>query len=442
MSVPFAQLPSTARRVAGRAYRRDAVAAGFFPMLMALTLVRGVIYAVLNPPFGSPDEGDHFQFVAHLATAGAAGERGREGHQPELYYALMVPAYLVTAGHSSVVQLLAIRLSSIVFLLGMAWLAWEVGRLIAPDRPALAIGTASIVALSPENSVIAASASNDAAANFMAALLTLLSARLILRSDRSTALAILPAIGVAVMTKGTIVAMVAISLLALAIFLIRSVRSISRPLIAALSLLALLVFTLPLQTEGGRQAIARASGVLAAAQGWEESLAQVVAGGRWPWLYQFKTFWATFLGDTAQPAAGWYLVLAALVVLAVLGHMANVKRLLAAGALRFGQREMLFTLFVLAIFLQWLTSFLVLLLIEPNRIGYVWYRSEWSVQGRYQLPTLIPFSILLVEGLRKLSPKHADRWIATAVPSLMLAFDANALLSLATFYVWPPDYGW
>ena len=60
-------------------------------ILLALTLVRGVLYAMLNPPFGSPDERAHFQYVQHLATGGAVA-RGAEGHQPVPYYALMVPA--------------------------------------------------------------------------------------------------------------------------------------------------------------------------------------------------------------------------------------------------------------------------------------------------------------------------------------------------------------
>ena len=140
-------------------------ARAFLWILLALTLVRGILYAIFNPPFGSPDETEHFKYVAYLATGGAAGPIGAEQHQPVPYYALMVPAYWLTASYPDVLQNLAIRIASLPLLLGIVAFTWLAAREMAPNKPLIAVVATAFVALHPENTVIAASANNDTAAN-------------------------------------------------------------------------------------------------------------------------------------------------------------------------------------------------------------------------------------------------------------------------------------
>lgn len=415
----------------------------FLWVLLALTLVRGVIYAVLNPPFSSPDEGDHFKYVAYLATGGASGDKGREFYQPPLYYALMVPAYLVTMGHSAATQLLAIRLLSSLFLIGIVLVAWKTSRTIAPDRPVLAIGVTSIVALSPENTVIAASANNDAAANLVGAVLTFLSSVLVLRPDRRKAAAALLAIAAALTTKITLFGMAGVCAAVLGAYLLKHARRVNRFEALGLSAFAIAAISVPLQTEGGKLTLNRIGVLLASLDDWQQSLGQVLAAGRWPWVYQFKTFWATFVGDTAQPAVGWYIILALIVALSVLGHLMRLRdHHLGHRAPTEGLPGNLFAVFFVGVLLQWMISASHLVVLAPDSIGAIWFRSEWSVQGRYLLQALVPFSILVVDGLLRLVPRHTRHWVAVAVPGFALAFDVSSMMSLATYYTWAPQFTW
>jgi hypothetical protein len=420
----------------------ESVEAGFFRVLLLLTLLRGIIYAILNPPFASPDELDHFTFIAHLATSGASGEAGGERLQPVLYYVLMAPAYLATVGHSPAIQLLAVRLTSLILLLGMVYVARLTTRMIAPTCPAVSIAVTSLIALSPENTVIAASANNDTGANLMGAVLAYLIARLILHPGRWTAFAMIPAVSTAFMTKGNIFPVIAVSMLILAAYIFREMQRLSRWQLTALLVAASLMLIAPLQTEGVRYAIARAAQVLGNSQQWQHSLSRVVAAGRWPWLYQYETFWATFLGDTAQPAIGWYIAIGLIIALALTGGARGIVHWLRSPQRQLGRLGFLYTVFVFSVFLQWLTSATYLVLLNAYNIGNVWERSEWSVQGRYLLPALLPFSMLLVAGLQQLHPSKVGQFALLLVPIVMLVFDMNALLSLATHYSWVPQDRW
>ncbi len=294
----------------------------FLWVLLAVTLVRGVIYAVLNPPFGSPDERDHVQYVRYLATFGRSGEAGVESSQPIPYYALMVPAYWLTAGQSTAIQDLAIRLASLPFLPGIVLFTWLAGRKMAPGKPFVPVVAAAFVGLHPQLAYIGASANNDNAANFMAAVLTYGVVSLFSSQPSRVSLAgTAAAIGAALMTKGQILPVVAA---AVAVLLGRlgqrsfGVRSAKLYLYLAGGIgIAFLALT----TARGAGLAARAWHVLSVSLSPQILADPIAQRGLDPFSYQFASFWGAFLGEALRPADPWYMAPLAILVLGAVGYL-------------------------------------------------------------------------------------------------------------------------
>lgn len=413
-------------------------AQSFLWVLLALTLVRGVVYAVLNPPFGSPDERDHFQYVAHLATGGASGPRGAEANQPVTYYALMVPAYWATSGHSAAVQLLAIRLASIPLLLGTVIFAWLAAHKMAPGRPAVPIVATAMVALHPQNTVIGVSANNDSLANFAAAVLTYLVVTLL--AGGKTHSWVLPLTGLAIagalMTKGQILSMAALSSVVLLVSVAHTAfrtRSWWLLLCPALALgLASLVFG---TREGAYLAKRVQDHISILAQGMKALDAARQAGLREPLSYLLPSFWSAFLGESVRPSGGWYFLPLAAVVVAPAGYVARLAKSSRGGPAiaprAVALRAVLVSMIVaqaLVVYLRYLQTFFV----APN-----WAWTLQVFQGRFLLVILVPLALLAAEGWSMLETKHRRIPLPVLAVGMFALFDAASLGALIGYYAWP-----
>ena len=423
----------------------------FIIVLVALTLVRGIAYALLNPPFASPDEGSHLQYIAFLA-AGGTGEPGQEGSQPVLYYALLAPVYRLMGDSTPAIHLLAVRMASLLFLLGILCLAWRTARWLDPRNPGLAIGVASIIAFNPESTSIAASANNDNAANLFGAILALLTCQMLLRPQHWTAMLLLVVSGLALLTKGNIFSAVFVGLAACTLHVARSQVGV---VAKGLSWMLLLAFPVGfvLQVRPGVDPIdAPRSLMMTMPSKWPALLSSVITTGREPFVYQFRTFWASFIGDSVRVASFWYVVLAIVILLSAFGHLRWAYKRVVLRCAPVGRRELVLLAFAVACALQLATSLIyymgflgsISMGLLGSTVGWdpIFRRPEVFLQGRYLFPVLVPFSVLLMDGLQKLWAGCWERWLPLAVIGMMMALDFSSLLALISTYAWPVPDAW
>lgn len=409
-------------------------------VLLGLTLVRGVIYALLNPPFGSPDERDHFQYVAHLATGGASGPRGTEGNQPVPYYAMMVPAYWLTAGESAAVQNLAVRLLSVLLMMGPVLFAWLAARKLAPGNAAIAVLAASLVAFHPQFAYIGASANNDSVANFMAALLIYLTVSVLTTPGRWTFPIAVVVSGAALMTKGQILPVLCVFLLVLvgcSVWRLRKARS-WKLLIFALT--GTLFAGFALSSREGMILLDRAfSSFHLLKDGWVDAVGVVGRGGLESPSYQFASFWAAFLGEALRPATWWYALPATVTVLAPLGYYWHLKGKRERGLRIEWLRAMPWLVLAFMLAVQWLATYAYYLRVS---IGpeHAWVLQ--ALQGRYLFPVQVALALLVARGWSHLIERYCWPHGALGVVSTLVAFDVASLMALTGFYCWPAGESW
>lgn len=432
MSAYAISLAPNFRRVRRWLPRQGDASVDFLWLLMALTLVRGVIYAILNPPFGSPDEWDHFQYVQHLATFGNIGSGGAEENQPIPYYALMVPAYWLTAGQSPAVQDLAIRFASLPFLLGIVLFTWLAARKMVPDGFSAPLIAAAFVALQSENTVIGASASNDIAANFVAALLTYLVVSMVTKHGRWTALSIVVAVGAALMTKGQILPVAAISGVVLLVYFLKNGRSSKPARLVLYACLVILTVGLALAArEGELLQLWRAKSALSLLGEWPRLAETAQRTGLTPFSYQLTSFWGAFLGESVRPCPEWYFAPTAVTLFASLGYFLTIARRSKA-SITLG---IMLPRVVLAsmIIVQWLALYLFYL--RANLIpGNPWPLQAF--QGRYMLPILAPLGLLVGDGWSLVPGRGYQAVLCVGVLAVLASFDISSLASLVGHYNW------
>jgi hypothetical protein len=407
-------------------------------ILLSVVAVRGVIYAVLNPYAGSPDELDHLEYVAYLATGGASGPRGAEGHQPVPYYALLVPFYWLTQDQPHSTQMLAVRLASIPLLVGQVLFAWLAARKLAPGRPVAAVVAAGFVALHPQLAYIGASANNDNAANFMAALLVYLIISLLV--DRRWWLA--PVTGLALVaatqTKGQILPVVALLSLVLLVHLVWHALS-TRSWWALSSLLPLAVAAAFVASLREAQIMAeRALALLVMLQRFPEAMGASADYVVLKIPYQFTSFWAAFLGEAVQPDGWWYLLPVGVVAAGLVGHGAWLVRG-TSGRWSLDRKAVLIRVLLLALVVA---EYAMTILIFARNFS-AQYIDPWALQssqGRYLFPVMVPLALLVADGWGRMVQQRRWAGVATLALLVVLAlFDLAAMSALLEYYQWPPD---
>lgn len=183
--------------------------------IAALFFLLASIYSLVTPIFESPDELWHYPFVWHLARTGQLPVQNpavpqlwrQEGSQPPLYYALValltaplpaddLPALLYPNPHADIGlvspdgninivvhtarerwpwrgAVLAIHLArfvSILLGLGTVLTIYVLGRILWPERPALALLAMAFVAFNPMFLFITGSVNNDNLITLLASL--------------------------------------------------------------------------------------------------------------------------------------------------------------------------------------------------------------------------------------------------------------------------------
>lgn len=442
MSVSLSSLAFDKRQVRHWLPGSGDASVDFLWVVLALTLVRGVIYAVLNPPFGSPDEGIHFQYVAHVATAGftdagASGLRGSEGDKPVPYYALMAPAYRLSMGHSQEVQVLAVRMASIPLLLGTVHLTWLSARKMSRHKPFVAIIAAALVGLHPQLAYLGASVNNDNAANFMAAVLTYLAVSLLSGDNQRWVIpTTITAVGAALMTKGQILPLVAIVFTILLSHVTRRLVATRSRWWLACAISLTIVALMPLRTQEGMVISNRARDTLSVFLQLPETLELAKATTVEGLSYQFTSFWGAFLGESVHPSMLWYLGPGVVTALAPVGYLIRFSNCITHKSSVSKRKMSLLTVLALLIVAEWLAVYAGYLMVISPSFPYPFPWKLQMLQGRYLFTLLVPLSLIVAEGWSFLVGKRDRVWPCLAIIGVLAAFDADSIASLSSYYFW------
>ncbi|HFQ93929.1 MAG TPA: phospholipid carrier-dependent glycosyltransferase [Anaerolineae bacterium] len=225
-------------------------------LIIGLYLLLGAAYSLVVPLGEAPDEIDHILYVRHLVETRsfpimqpvAADNVTMEANQPPLYYLVeaalsgffpmtetadfpLNACYTFTPGegranfylHKAAEQdfwsdaYLAFRIARLVSLLLGAltvWLAYKLGRQMAPRRPYAALLAAALLAFNPQFVFMTASVNNDNLMALLGAAIVYWSVTAVIHPARSRFLWLGLLMGLALLTKFALLALWPLTLLA------------------------------------------------------------------------------------------------------------------------------------------------------------------------------------------------------------------------------------
>jgi Predicted membrane protein (DUF2142) len=444
-------------------------------LLVLLALAHGLLYAVLTPPWQSPDEIAHFEYSHLLARydrplsyADADPELERQiisslyefrawdyiykpaptivpdrladapffGRSRTLDrfslayvpYALAVWPFL---GQDVVTQLYVMRLVSVVIGALVVALTFRTAGLVEPGSTPLAIGAALFVLFLPQHTYMMASVSDGNLAELLASatLYLLVETLQFGLSWRRLALAALSTVA-AIFTKSTADFLAPLAILVGLVLLLRWYRSARlrpgwmkhRPVLLAglvlgVVLLPALWFAL-LRALAPQQVyiLQTVVGNLRTQGGYPEYLLQIASSGSlWNSIWAtFKSFWATFGWMVAPLPDRWYHLISVACALSGLGWGLRLWLRSPAGGSRSGYSFLgLAAILPIAVLLG---------LFVLSSIGLS------SYQGRYVFGGIVPMALLLVRGWLSLAPAPRAGQVLVLIMFGLVLLDTSALL--------------
>ncbi len=427
-------------------------------LILAFVATRGLLGALINPPFNGPDERGHFLEVATSLQVDVSDEERASQHQPRPYYfaaALAIRLFGTPVGpeHLDWQALFPLRLASV--LLGTLTTAatYVTARYALRGGPAAAptaLAAALVAGLAPIHQFTMASAANDPLAIALAAASTAAAIATVAHGwTRRRALVLVGAALAAVATKSTGWGAVIITGL-IVVTALRRPRQAARQDGTAVAdgtgqripSLRWSISDRWLVGAGVMSVLVGLAGLQVVVRLAPESLFVIhqlpfliPAAWRLPMNYllapgglseTFRTFWVQ--PDYAVPALSAATIGAALLVLAAV--VGGLRMALARGGSPLRRAPALVLI----------GSVLIQLLL----IGYRYSLGVekeillgGAAQAKFMLPALPAIAILLVVGWAGLLPVAQRRWLPVLVLVLMLAVDAATLLPfLGQHYQW------
>lgn len=461
-------------------------------LFLLLSLVHGVLYVALVPPWQAPDEPKHFEYVRLLYDKrrsvdwsdidptleqeiiqsmdrydywrfGRFNKVGRSFNdlwggashkleQPSLAYLLYVPLLFLLPPHETALQLYAFRLMSVLLATLVVLLAYLTARELFPDDPVMQVGVPAFVALLPMHTFLTSSLNSDHLAEALVSLSLFLLVRIF---RRGLSVGYLVGIGVAILlaalAKRTSLFMVLSLVAAIPLYLASRNYSLSwgKALLIGLSLVMGLV-TL------GIASIGRIEEMLT---GTSPGLAAVVHDARvyyfflpsqqFPLVWDkgylgsealaiyrhwigvlFRSFWGNFGWLNLPLRTGWYQVLGVACLISLVGLLWLAIRAKRVTWLARWQTGVLLS-FGLAI----LFSIGMIYAKHIRSLGFEW---AGAPQGRWLFPLVIPIAILLLTGWRALVPGRVHHRLLYAWIASLVILDWVVLLR----YIVPFYYGY
>lgn len=448
-------------------------------LIVGLALLRGVLYAVLIPPWQAPDEPFHFEYVAELGNKYFSRPDNAPSVQGEIisslarwnfwryhnqttpdplpwgfsamplfqtiryldrspaYYYLMLPFYLPAASQEIEVRLYLLRMANAIMGALTVAVAYFTARTLFPKEEHFSIAVSGFVAFLPMFSFISGSLNNDNLANLFFALFIFWFVKSITDGPSFLYSALLLAsAALALLVKRSTVAVVPLLLLVPPFLLFRNGAPGRRGLAlraggVLAEIVALLVLSLTIWTSTPLKAQIRnllnfhehLSEISRRLEGFlgPDGLVRIKTNS----TYLFKGFWGHFGWQNIPLGPGLYLALLVVSFLAVLGLL--LAFLLKRGPGRSLKREQkLSFLFLLsAIALTAIAAFFRTTVLE-----FV------PLQGRYIFPVLVPVGIIFVFGLSALFPKRSQNLVTFGLIAGLLVLDLVSWIS----YLLPAHY--
>ena len=424
--------------------------------LALIAFLHGLLYLALTPPWQTPDEPQHFQYVRFLsderrlptrddaATDTLLTEQVRQsmaqsdfwawrdrdtvpsdleyrmawGHPP-LYYSLAAIELAPFVSSDVTTQLYIVRLLSVTLTALTVWVSFLAMRSLFPGSPILAIAVPLFIALLPMYAFIGSSVNNDVLAALAGTLVIWLlieSFRRGLTWHRGALLLVL--LAAALLTKRTTFFLVPLTVFALFILL----PPAQRRWVVVIGVLAIPLWLILLRQDPASYigALLRRPGNIS--QFFTTPSSSDIA--LWGALL-FTTFWGNFGWATIQLDMVWYGLLLIVTLISVTGWI----------RLGWHRRRSIHTL---APWQRWALAMcaLAVLLISVQTAGLI-LTSGIHQQARYLFPAILPLALFLVLGWGAWVPSY---WHSRAMLIGIAAIVVFDLISLV-FYQLPFYYG-
>lgn len=434
-------------------------------LLLALTLVRGVIYAVVTPPWQAPDETGHFEYAWLIAQSGRIPHRqdvslafeqemvgslygwhyGKFIGRPlpeamptrlrdlprEIYarrsrvvlwerfslaYLWQALFLLPVRAHDIITQLYAARLSSILLNMAIVWLAYKTFAKLVPGSPFLGWAMTAIVVFWPQHTFINGTVGDGTLAELMACIVLYCWVRLFRRGAEIWTVAgiVLGTLG-GLWSKTTALFLLPLDIgLALAWSWRRLRRSWRWQHLASIAvsvaLLSVAVWAWSQSPMGSHVLTSLKERLSPLVLYWKDARGMTLGEAL---MISHDSLWAYFGWMAVPISKRWYGALLLLTGLAALGwlvgHSEN-RNIPAPSAKLMGASFVLAS----AIF------FWVALLGTGS--GY------YQFQGRYLFPVTVPMAFLLAGGWMRLVPLPLQRLIVGTGALFLALFDAWGIM--------------
>ncbi|GIK39951.1 MAG: hypothetical protein BroJett011_37840 [Chloroflexota bacterium] len=426
-------------------------------LLVGLTLLRGLLYLSIFPPFLAPDESAHFEairligqerkwptatvysvtpmhpdmaatfekfriwslvdlysptrnlgvasnlFVDYYPTQIAAGEVVANSYLM-LYHLILAPLSAATASFDLVTQVYLLRLVSVLFAMGTLVMAWFTVRSIFPAEPALALAVGAFITFWPMHTHVDASIAVDPLAELIASAFFLVLVTIYLKGfSRVRAILLLALLTLAVLTKPTLFFLFPTLAVALIIFFSRRLKWPTRVIGGVLALLFMLTLVgsivLYENSVGGRKLLSIFSFNLLLPN-WSSFVAvEAVPLYLQSLNFAVVSFAGLFGWSNIHVSWAWVRFWAILLFLIILGSLIFIyQQVLTPGQQRYElsslQRKIL-VIFIFALIFSFIGAVVPIIATQSP---------TWGIHSRYYFPVVIPLALYLFFGFRQLFP--------------------------------------
>jgi hypothetical protein len=432
-------------------------------LLLSLTLVRGVLYIALTPPWQAPDENGHFEYAWLIAHFGRLPSLGEISHdfESELVSSLyewrygefigrplprQMPAqmnglpqnifavrsrtifgrfslaYIWTAifiwpfrHQDLLLQLYAARVASLALNVGIVWMTWCIFRMLLPGQVKMVTAMTAFVVFLPQHTFINDSVSEGPLAELCICIVLYGWLRLLLHNRVEHFITIVLGTLLGAWAKHTAALLIPLNVIMIFLMLSQEIRH-RRYLYAGIAALAVLIVGITWRTPAGHFIRTILQQWWPIPQFfWENdriSLDQAVR-------YTFESFWAQFGWMNVRVSYGWYLIIYILTAFAVEGWIWPRSRLWSVP----NRALWLMGVALLLAVVGWL----IFTVTTPTGLSYY--------QGRYLFPAIVPIAFFIVGGWARNTPLSWQRYFAPFVIILLAALDTAALcLSFVPYF--------
>ncbi len=454
-------------------------------LLLSLTLVRGLLYSAVIPPWIAPDEPRHFEYARLIyenrrLVTGAdlslpvqqaiiksmdqfdfwrfgrfVNPRFQPGsmprsfediwfpgqydpeepnmahqlHQPPLYYALSAAILLVLPVDDITAQLYVLRTVSVLTQVAMVGLAYWVSCVLFPKDAAMKVAIPSFVLFLPTYGYMGASVNNDRLAELVSSIAITLFVFLLARGLRPlSALALVGVLLLAPFSKRSALFTWLLAIVAGGVFMwVRPPRlgkwRHTGWVVASLAILCGLGWAvLGGQLSGGVETMYQHV-VRGGPINWASVVEELRSHPtRYCWR-PFRSFWGRFGWENFGFPDKWFIVTIMVSIVAGGGLILECAR-----ALR-GRQTYTRVQWATAVLLAsaiLIVSVLNLMAAIAGNLGTKWV--VFVPQGRYWFPVLIPIAVLFIMGWRAWIPhRYSGVWLSVTIFGLM-TYDLAALL--------------